>query len=141
MEANYYLYLTYEDSRNVHPDNTNIDFTIELPRTLYLDGEWDCCLKDVTFSSPNPNIVYVCSDLCVESFACDTSYPILRVVPSIEPNSISLTFSDSYYIRVHKRSLGLIRIFIRGDKLLTTKTGIAYCTILTRTESEQKVSH
>jgi hypothetical protein len=89
MEANYYLYLTCEDSRNVHPDNTNVDFMIELPRTLYLDGEWKCCLKDVTFSSPNPNIVYVCFDLCMVYFARDTSYPILRVIPSIEPNSIS----------------------------------------------------
>jgi len=129
MEANYYLYLTSEDSKKVHPDNTNVDFTIELPRTLYLDGVWECCLKDVTFSSPNANIVYVCSDLCVESFASDTSYPILRTVPNIEPTTTSLTFNDSHYVRVNKLSLGRLRIFIRGDKLLPTKTGIYYCTI------------
>jgi hypothetical protein len=131
MEANYYLYLTYDDSRNVHPDNKNADFSVELPRTLYLDGDWECCLKDVTFSSPSPNILYVCSDLCVESFAHDTSYPILRCIPNIVPNSTSLTFSESYYVRVNKRSLGRLRIFIRGDKLvpITTGTGIVYCTI------------
>jgi hypothetical protein len=131
MEANFYLYLTSEDSRNAHRANTNIDFTIELPRTLYLDGEWECSLKEVTFSLPNPNILYVCSDLCVESFACDTSYPILRVVPNVKPNLTSLTFNDSYYVGVNKRRLEQLRIFIRGEKLtsVTTKTGIVYCTI------------
>jgi hypothetical protein len=79
MENNYYLYLTSEDSTDIPPENSPSDFTVELPRSLSLDGDWECCLKELC-APPGSEVLYVCSDLCLESFACDTSYPVLRVV-------------------------------------------------------------
>jgi hypothetical protein len=130
MDTSYYLHLKSNDSKDVHPQNTPGDFTIELPRTLYLCGKWECSLKEVVLSS-NASIVYVCSDLCVESFACDTAYPILRVITHKSKRTTTLTFNDPHYIKVNTRTLERLRIFIRGSELkpITTSSAIVYCTL------------
>jgi hypothetical protein len=121
MDTSYYLYLKSNDSKNV-PQNTPGDFTIELPRTLHLSSEWECSLKEV-ISSSRTNTVYVCSDLCVESFACGTAYPILRVIHNkSKQTSTTLTFIDPYYVTVNKPRLDRLRIFIRGSELTPTTT-------------------
>jgi hypothetical protein len=131
MHNNYYFYLSSNDSKDKHPENSPDDFTIELPRSLTLNGDWEFCLKELT-SPPASEILYICSDLCVESFACNTSYPILRVVSGgVSKNKRTLTFDDPYYVRVKTDRLGHLRIFIRGADLkpIHFKSGIVTCTL------------
>jgi hypothetical protein len=136
MENSYYLYLTSEDSTDRHPENSPSDFTVELPRPLSLTGDWECCLKELC-APPGFEVLYVCSDLCLESFACDTSYPVLRVVygSTKSKKKSSLTFDNPYYVRVYTDRLHRLRIFIRGERLepISFKSGTVTCTLhLTR---------
>jgi hypothetical protein len=130
MHNNYYVYLKSNDSKDNHPENLPSDFTVELPRPLSLDGDWVCCLKEITFP-PASEVLYICSDLCVESFACDTSYPILRVVASGSKKKRTLNFEDPYYVRVKNDRLQHLRIFIRGVDLkpFNYQSGIVTCTL------------
>jgi hypothetical protein len=101
----YYLYLNSEDSNDTHPENAQTDFTVELTRPITLDGVWECGLIDVASSSTS-GVVYVCSDVCEESFTCDTPYPILRMINyGAQKRSVTSNFVDLRYIRVNKGHL------------------------------------
>ena len=53
MPTQHHLFLSWDDSIEIYPDNKAGDFTIELPQILSLEGKWVCALKDVKYSSQN----------------------------------------------------------------------------------------
>jgi len=112
----HYLFLSSDDSKDLHPGNTFADFTIELPRPLFLEGDWVCALRDVKFSDLlQVKTLYVCTDLIQESLACDTYSPVLRTIH--KQGKKALTFTDSYYVKVKGDRVQRLRIFIRGERL------------------------
>lgn len=43
----FYLYASNTDSEKLFPDNEGSDFLVELPKYLYLTGNWEICLKEI----------------------------------------------------------------------------------------------
>lgn len=139
MGSHHYLYLTSEDSKETHPENNSFDFTVELPRSLTLEGDWECSLKELGFSNQiKSDFLYICSDICEESLACDTVYPILRVIYNDQKRKWkALTFQDPFYIKLRRQNVSRIRIFIRGRRLepLVTENTLLKCTVHLRKAS------
>lgn len=114
----HYLFLNSSLSKNLHPSNTPLDFTVELPHSYELNGQWACGLKEIQLSV-RENIVYVCSDICEESYAENTMIPILRTLHKPEGNS-SLAyfhFDDPMYVKLKAKVMNRVRIFIRDTQL------------------------
>ena len=132
MGNEYYFYITSDDSKEQHPENKGSDFTVELTKSINLEGDWECSLKQVGFSSDiDTDILYICSDLCEESLACGSFYPVLRVVSNKTKKTWrSLTFNDPYYVRLRGQSIQRIRIFLRGVQLApVTLDTLLTCTL------------
>ena len=128
-----YLLLNSELSKEQHPDNTPTDFTVELPHPRVLDEQWTCTLKDIQIPITE-DVLYVCSDICAESYAENTMVPLLRAV--YKPNSKKaitsfVHFEDSININVKSGILNRVRIFIRGGDLkrMDIKTTVVRCTL------------
>ena len=47
---NFYLFLSSQDSLNVCKNNSSSDFWLQLPKTYFLEGQWLCSLKQVSFT-------------------------------------------------------------------------------------------
>lgn len=75
----HYLYLSSDFSETQYPTNESVDFTVELPQPYILSGQWTCALKEIQIPLEE-EIVYVCSDICCESYAENTMVPILRAL-------------------------------------------------------------
>ncbi len=118
----YYLHLSSEDSKASHPENSAYDFTVEIPRPLYLDGIWECGLAEIVFPNDvETNTVHVCCDLIEDSYVCDTFYPILRTVfNTTREYRTTLAYQ---YVKVKTDSFQRVRIFIRGDNLKHLDSG------------------
>jgi hypothetical protein len=73
--------LKSSDSTNIHKNNSSHDFRVHLPRPLDLDGTWNVSLLEFTALPSNGQIeVFVCSDLCDDTFVGDKELPLLRRV-------------------------------------------------------------
>ncbi len=124
----YYLHLSSEDSKASHPENSAYDFTVEIPRPLYLDGIWECGLVEIVFPNDiEANTIHVCCDLIEDSYVSDTFHPVLRAVSNktktLERRTIFTTFAYPHYISVKTDSFQRVRIFIRGDNLKHLDSG------------------
>ena len=42
--TSHYLFLGNDDILDIYPNNKPTNFTVELPQTLYLDGNWECAI-------------------------------------------------------------------------------------------------
>ncbi len=125
----HYLFLSSLNSKDRHPENDSTDFTIEFPAQYRLNGEWECALKEIE-TNIDSQIMYVCCDLCVQSYVRDTMYPVLRIVKSSKRGK-KFTFQDPFYVKVKSDKVNRLRMFIRGSELqpLAKDTTELRCTI------------
>ena len=126
----HYLFLCSQDSKDQHPNNASTDFTVELPKTFYLDGDWEVALKEIE-TRISADLIYVFSDICQESYVDDTLAPILRSVRREKKSKALFTFVDPYYLPVRADYVSRIRIFIRGrhQETLRNSNTVVYCTL------------
>lgn len=114
----HYLFLHSDLSKDRYPSNQPGDFTVEFPYPYELQGQWVCGLKEIRISL-REEVLYVCSDVCDESYAENTMLPVLRALQKPKGKSV-LTyfhFDNPMYVKVTPTSLKRIRIFIRGSQL------------------------
>ena len=120
MAREHYLFLSSRNSKDQYPDNVATDFTIDLPRPFALEGEWECGLKEIDVSLKQ-NTMFVCSDICRESYAEDTMLPVLRMLRNTptrgRKRETYFVFNDPFYVRIKAEVLNRVRIFIRGSEL------------------------
>ncbi len=113
-----YLFLSSNDAKSYYSTNTATDFTVQLPETLVLKGEWWCSLEEIKFLNkfavPVPSLVYVCCDFVEDSYVGGRKLPVLRTV-SIKPRSLKtdLTFDNPFYLRVSRSELRQLRVYIK----------------------------
>ena len=128
----HYLFLSSDSSREQHPSNEPGDFTVELPHPYASDGKWTCGLKEIQMSV-REDIVYVCSDICDESYAENTMLPVLRALQKPKGKSVLtyFLFDDPMYVKVKPTVVNRVRIFIRDSHLrrINIKDSTVRCTL------------
>ena len=79
----YFIFLKSSDSLKYYPSNMPHYFTVELPETIYLDGDdvWYCTLRNFTCELSVPKALYVYCDLVQQSFVLDRKLPIIQYIP------------------------------------------------------------
>lgn len=129
----HYLFLSSDLSKDQYPSNEPGDFTIELPHPYDLSGsQWLCGLKEIQISITE-DVVYVCSDICAESYAENTMVPVLRALQKSKgKNKLTyFSFENPMYVRIKPTVLNRVRLFIRGSRLerVNVKDSIVRCTL------------
>ncbi len=97
-----YIYLSSTDSP-VHSQNTQVDFIVELPLALQLDGNWECALMDI-----NRHNVLVYCDWCQESVIHGALFPVLRKVNNkdiVRPRYVPIYMGDRRRFRIYIKDL------------------------------------
>ena len=79
LAMSHFFFFDSRDSKNHHPYNTSSDFTVELPKTYDLNGDWEVALKEIEVRV-GEDLFYVFSDICQESYVAETLAPVLRSV-------------------------------------------------------------
>ncbi|OOZ37152.1 hypothetical protein BOW52_10365 [Solemya elarraichensis gill symbiont] len=129
----HYLFLSSQNCKDLRPNNIASDFTVELPQPYTLEGVWECGLKEIDVSLKE-EMMYVCSDICRESYAENTLLPVLRLLPNEvkgKKRETYLVFEDPFYVRIKADTLTRVRIFIRGGRLqhIDSDSSTTRCTL------------
>ena len=113
---NFYVYLSSADSITFFPNNKPHDFTINLGRSINLEGKWCCALKEINcqINEKLPEILYILGDCCSQSYARNTYMSILRTVSiDVQEGLFIEEFSDAFYKDVNTSNISTINISIR----------------------------
>lgn len=103
-------HIFYFSSRFTQQDRVSGSFTINLPFTLNLEGEWKCAILDF-FIRPDisdahsAQYIYVLGDFCRTSFIKgNEQIPILKKI-ALNKSTQQYTFSQPLYIPLKQDSL------------------------------------
>lgn len=127
----FYLYVSCQDS-NLESDHAG-DFSLILPKTYYMEGEWECALTELTMlaKSEMENLrFYICCDIVEESYAKGILFPVLRTI-GVNQSYVDLEFAYPYYLKIKQSKMSRIRMSIRGDGLqpIRFKADHLHCTL------------
>lgn len=114
----YYLFLDSDMSKEYYPENEPAHFVVELPRPYQLGTGWCVGLKDIK-TSVKEDLLYVCSDVCEESYAENTMLPVLRALqkPTRRGTTSYFSFDNPMYMKIKPTTLNRIRIFLLNGSL------------------------
>lgn len=129
----FYLHLSCEDSRTRYRENHAAEFIVDLPKTYYMEGEWECALTEMSLFSKTEEEslrLYVCCDMVEESYARNTLVPVLRSL-AVTQNFTDIELSQPYYLKIRQSRVNRVRMFIRGEDLQPVRFKIdhLYCTL------------
>ena len=96
----FYVHLSSDQDFSLHPNNTDVDFVIDLRSPLQLSGSWEVAL--VAYKGPiRKKDYFVCCDITQLSPVGTLAYPLLRVIfeehPTTYIGGVTLTsgFTDT----------------------------------------------
>ncbi len=129
MDQEFHLYCYSQHSKEFFPSNGPSDFTIHLPKSIHLEGAWECGLmqfKYTTTASTTEKPFYVCCDLVSESYSGDFTLPILRRV-----RLRTTQFSHVIYVPLKTRDFNVVRLYLRTwkNKDSPVQRGDTHCTL------------
>jgi hypothetical protein len=100
---NTYIYLSSSDSSKAYPNNTPGSFTVNIPYTLNLKGQWSASLLDISINlstaDESATIFATCSIL-VNSYVNEQMCKILRQISLRKKSKHRQTFSHPQYITI-----------------------------------------
>lgn len=111
------MVLSSDDGKSFYPNNTSYDFRIKLNRTLQFDGYWVVALTEIRISEKAQKDVelFVCSDLCQDSFVGSSEQPLLRRVFYEDVKNSNIIYTQPYYVPVKLTDVQQIRIYIKDE--------------------------
>ena len=104
-----FVFLSSGDSADLFPNNTPYDFTVALPETIELNGEYYCAL--VSYFQPVGEDVTIFSEILDYSYIADSYKPVLRQLNEIATHYED--FSNPQYMKVRVPRISEINIKIR----------------------------
>ena len=96
----FYMYLNHTDSKHLYPNNRPDNFTIHLPQSLVLDGDWSVGLWDLRLKAKGTSR----QDSFIFCDAVDTSYvqgwplKIIKRV-TLKPKYTEIQFNPVQYFK------------------------------------------
>ncbi len=124
--AEFYVFLSNLDSSLLYPDNNANEFTVNLKKTILLEGVWSVGLKHIKCEFEHPaQAAHVISNICDESYVFNEYKPLLCVIhPKLK--KYDEYFENPIYVPVKLNIFDNIAISIReGGELVKT----TYCVL------------
>ena len=116
--GDFYVFLSSDDSIHLYPDNGPKEFTVNLGKSINLEGKWKCALKEITyhFNDALPETIYVLCNKCEQSYVRNNYMPVLRRLhfPFETEGLYTETFYEAFYMNVSDNNISNITISIRG---------------------------
>ena len=111
------MVLSSEDGKSFFPSNTPHDFRIKLNRALQFDGYWEVALTEIRIfmEDPTDTALFVCSDICQDSFVGTSEQSLLRRVFFEDVNGKNVIYVHPYYVPLKLRDVQQIRIYIKDE--------------------------
>lgn len=113
----HYLYLSSQDSLYIHQNNKSADFTIDLPKTLHLKGDWELALINVQCNISRKAPFYVLCNVVDQSYVRNTQLPILEHLYPAKIGPQQLSIASPSYHRIACPSIQHLRIYIKDSQL------------------------
>ena len=110
-----YLFISSDDCLSLHPENTSTNFITELPKPLYLEGEWSCAVVRLNLGNSTDQLYGIYCDIVQNSCVHGLLKPILNLL------SQSGVVELPYYIPLNTENVYRIRIILLDDKGKTPK--------------------
>ena len=115
MVKNYTIHLNSNFVNGYHGD-----FTTQLSTPLDLTGTWTCTITFYLYPAPSQdtNYVFICSDICENSFVGETSLPALslNVLKFKKKSYVISDFIAPFSIKLRKKHISHIRIYLTNEK-------------------------
>ena len=141
MTRSIYLHLSNDQDMGLHPNNVDVDFSVDLRTPLQLNGLWEVSL--VAYKGPRRNEDhFVCCDTIQVSPVGSGEYPVLRsilekktagsVTLKSTTNEASYDFIQPRYVAVNRQRIERIRVFLtkpNGTQLEPLKGGMTQCVL------------
>lgn len=130
MSTQHFLYLSSDDSLNYFPGNSHSDFYVKMLNSSIFNDVSLCGIIGFQFydsvlvnNNPVTNNtqlnMYVCSDICQQSFVNDSMYPVLTRL-SVKVNNDStlkeIEIQNPIYIPIVQYFNQNIHLYIKGDE-------------------------
>ena len=118
----FYLFVSSSDSLKVHENNVGSHFIVQLPKTYYLDGKWECALIEASFVpdfEEHTDHILICTNAIDSSYIQNTSLPVLRRIEIMQEDKTDLTFDQRFYfnLNLNQTALSRLNIYVLDDKL------------------------
>jgi hypothetical protein len=116
------------DSKVYFPENTSSNFANQLSEILYLPGQWECALTELSIPSGGGMPLLVCCDVVAHSSVSERKFPVLRrLVKTMK----GVEFLHNYYMAVDRRNFSSLRVYILNDsgQLVSFPKGSSKCTL------------
>ena len=117
----FYLFINSYDSLGLYPNNRGGKFKVHLPRTYYMEGEWECGLLEINFvpafKYPTQRVYVTSSIVGNESYAENTFLQLLQSVSVRNEEITEVIFERPIYHKVGIEVVSSIEITLRDDHL------------------------
>ena len=115
-----YLFLSSNDSLDYYTGNNPASFTVRLPESANLEGNWACALRDFQCHPQTSSDLYVFCDVIQDSYVRDRKLPILQHIPRQENGgSVVQNYDTSICFRVTRPNLNSVSIYIKDATMKT----------------------
>lgn len=129
----YYLIVSSDDFEHIYPLNSITNFSLDLPSTLTLKGNWEVAVTEIWVKrSERRGQIDLCADFCVESLINNKFTPLLRRIDVkrgynhilyIKPNYFTVSRSELKHITFYINPVTIDSAsFLKGE--LTVKVHI-----------------
>ena len=120
--TDFYLFVSSQDSLDVHKNNSSSDFWFQIPKTYSLERQRSCALKQVSFScdfKPKTRRLYLCSDIVEKSYVRNTLLPVVRNIEIYNKSRkyLTETFEEGVYLPVNITHLTSVRVYLWDSDL------------------------
>jgi hypothetical protein len=140
-----YLFLSSNDCKSTHPENSVYDFTIDLPKSVLLNGQYECSMVEYILENRNenehvparmtlhsdsvspssaiiPNELFSQNSRMKESLyifcdICETSYIKEKYLPILKIAHKYRSNYGAYYMNINTNYFNRIRVYIRDEHL------------------------
>ena len=114
-----FLFLSSDESYDIHKSNTASDFVVELSKLYTLTGKWEIALTEIHIPSQPTSVkkVVVMCDLCEYSSIKNSLHPVLRKMPIFAKKRNNVVFPFPYYFPIIQGEFSRVRVTIRDEDL------------------------
>lgn len=115
----YYMIVSSDTSLDYYPRNKPYSFKIKLPSVYTFSGLWKIALLDIVLKEDRmngSNQLYVCSNICSDTFVNGEHYQLLRKVIPSTFGKWSQEFGLVQYQPINKTEITDIEFYIKDEK-------------------------
>lgn len=116
----FYLHTGNIFSQLRYPHNLAGNFVVDLPRTIYFNGNWEVGISDISLERIFPESVlgehYICSDIVETSIVGIYNLPFLRSFMLVDEERQHFCFDSLHYFKINTNFIQNLHFYFLDSK-------------------------